>query len=235
MAAHPEPTLHILEGGFRPRPEQLAAYGKRHEEFLPHAVAQPGFRETYGGPIAGGPWWFFVAKFDSLEHMEQWQANRSHIEVQDQARHQWWTAYYIRKGRLLAPTEPAAGLVLCETAILREARFSPEEHGRAAAALAQMSEFTVVPYETLSGERIQTPYVLAGPLGIIPQRAPIHYVVLTYWRNTTDCARWQESSAYRQIADLGQVHSTLFVIVPERGARLGLRADRMQREWVAKE
>src|SRR5207247_2825480 len=52
VAAHPEPTLHILEGGFRPRPEQLAAYGKRHEEFLPRAVAQPGFRETYGGPIA---------------------------------------------------------------------------------------------------------------------------------------------------------------------------------------
>ena len=54
-------------------------------------------------------------------------------------------------------------------------------------------------------------------------------------RPSTDCARWQESPAYRQIADLGQVRSTLFVIVPERGARLGLRADRMQREWVAKE
>ena len=38
-------TLHIAEGGFRPRPELLAAYAERHAQFMPHARAQGGFRE----------------------------------------------------------------------------------------------------------------------------------------------------------------------------------------------
>ena len=67
MAEDFPPTLHIAEGGFRPRPELLDAYIKRHEQFMPHAVAQAGFRETYGGPIAGTSWWLFFAKFDTLE------------------------------------------------------------------------------------------------------------------------------------------------------------------------
>ena len=81
-----QPTLHILEGGFRPRPEQIEAYHKRHEEFMPTVISQPGFRETYGGSIPGSPWWFFAAKFDTLEDMERWQTIRAHTEVQDQAR-----------------------------------------------------------------------------------------------------------------------------------------------------
>jgi hypothetical protein len=84
--------IHLLEGGFLPRPEQLAEFGKRHEGLVPYAAAQPGFQETYGGPIPGGPWWFFVAKFDSLENMERWHVNRAHVEVQDQGRQKWWKA-----------------------------------------------------------------------------------------------------------------------------------------------
>ena len=45
MAEDFSSTLHIAEGGFRPRPEFLDAYIKRHEQFMPHAVAQAGFRE----------------------------------------------------------------------------------------------------------------------------------------------------------------------------------------------
>ena len=86
MTEHPPPTLHILEGGFRLRPEQVAAYAKRHEEFMPYVIKQPGFRETYGGPIPRSPWWFFTAKFDTLEDMEQWQKDREHVDVQDSAR-----------------------------------------------------------------------------------------------------------------------------------------------------
>lgn len=232
--SEPQPTLHILEGGFRPRPEQLAAYGKRHEEFMPTVMAQPGFRETYGGPIAGGPWWFFAAKFDTLEDMERWHMQRAHTEVQDLARTTWWTAYYIRKGRLLAPTESASGTVLSETFILRDIPFSSDEQNHAQAALAQASGFSLVPYETITGERVQTPYVL-NAVGIAPQQVPVHYALLMYWRSTADCLRWQGSDAYRQITSLGAVRSSLFVMIPERKSRMGLRADRMQREWVAKE
>jgi len=55
--------------------------------------------------------------------MEEWHRNRTHVEVQDQARQKWGKAYYIRKGRVLSPDEPATGQVLCETEILREAQF----------------------------------------------------------------------------------------------------------------
>ena len=48
-------TLHIAEGGFRPRQELLEAYGKRHQEFMPRAIEQAGFRETYGGANPGKP------------------------------------------------------------------------------------------------------------------------------------------------------------------------------------
>ena len=88
------PTIHMADGGFRLRPEQQAAYLKRHTEFLPHVTKQPGFRETYGGLIPNSPWSFFVGKFDSLEAMEQWNSDQTHRTVQDQARTTWWTAYY---------------------------------------------------------------------------------------------------------------------------------------------
>jgi heme-degrading monooxygenase HmoA len=235
MAEQLAPTLHILEGGFRPRPEKLTEYGKRHEEFLPIATTQPGFRETYGGLIPGGTWGFFVAKFDSLEDMERWQTHRAHREVQDLARQKWWTGYYIRKGRLLADDKTASGQVLCETAILRNSSFSQGDYQQAETILAQLAAFAVMPYETLRGERILMPYLLSGPVGIVPQAAPVQYVILTYWRSSTDCRNWQDSIAYRQLDALGTVRSSLFVIIPERQARMGLRTDRMQREWMAKE
>jgi hypothetical protein len=227
-------TLHILDGGFRPRPEQLAEYGKHHEEFLPVATAQPGFRETYGGPIPNSPWWFFTAKFDSLEDMERWQMHRAHTKVQDLAREVWWTAYYIRKGRVLAPQEVVSGKVLGETAILRDTLLAPEDSGRMESALALLPEFSIVPYETLSGESIPTPYLLTQSLGTIPHAAPVHYALLTYWHRTTDCQQWQGSVAYQQLANFGVVRSARFVIIPERSSRMGLRSDRTQREWSAR-
>ena len=230
-----QPTLHILDGGFRPRPEQIEAYHKRHEEFMPLAMSQPGFCETYGGPISGSPWWFFTAKFDTLENMERWQLNRAHIDVQDQARNVWWTGYYLRKGRLLGLAESAEGRILCETFILRDSPLSTNEQHWADVTLPQVSEFPLVPYETVIGERIPTLYLFSGPVGIAPQYAPVQYVLLTYWRSTTNCSHWQESDNYRRISELGIVRSSRFVIIPERQSRMGLAPNRLQREWLLRE
>ena len=152
------PTLHIAEGGFRPRLELLEAYGKRHEQFMPHARAQGGFRETYGGPIAGTPWWLFFAKFDTLEAMEEWQHDREHVKVQDEAREKWWTAYYLRKGRILADNEAATGTILNETMLLRDTALSDEEHSQVTVALSDILRFGVIPYEALKGRA--HPYTL---------------------------------------------------------------------------
>jgi hypothetical protein len=161
--------------------------------------------------------------------------HRAHTKVQDLARDVWWTGYYIRKGRVLAPQEAVSGKVLCETAILRDTLLALEDLGRMESALALLPEFSVVPYETLSGEPIPTPHLLTQSLGTIPQAAPIHYALLTYWHKTTNCQQWQESVAYQQLANFGVVKSARFVIIPERSSRMGLRSDRMQREWLAGE
>ncbi len=229
------PTLHIAEGGFRPRLELLEAYGKRHEQFMPHARAQGGFRETYGGPIAGTPWWLFSAKFDTLEAMEAWQRDREHVKIQDEAREKWWTAYYLRKGRILADHEAATGTILNETMLLRDTALSDEEHSQVTVALSDILRFGVIPYEALKGEHIHTPYVFAQLAGIVPQCAPVHYVLISSWSSSTDYQRWQQAAGYETLCGLGAAHSTCFQIIPERKPRLGLSPDRMQREWVAEE
>lgn len=235
MSDQTNSTIHVADGGFRLRPGQLDVYAARHKEFLPHVTRQPGFRETYGGVIANSPWSFFVGKFDSLEAMEQWNTDKAHVQVQNEARDTWWTAYYLRKGRLLGPAEEAAGQILCETVLLRDAVLSDEAYRQLEPRLSEITEFGSVPYETLSGETIATPYLFSQLLGIIPQHAPVYYTLLTYWRSTEDCARWRASAAYHHIESLGSVSSSCFQIIPERKSRLGLRPDRMQREWQSKE
>ena len=233
MSDETVPAIHLAEGGFLPRPERKAESDQRDEEIRPLAISQPGFLETYGGPIPGTEWGFFTAKFDSLENMERWQANRIHNQVQDEARERLWKAYFVRKGRMLEEQETSDGLILCETVILRDARLSAEEEQQAESACASVSEFPVRPYETLTGKLIPTPYVFSGPVGVAPQRAPTQYVLLTYWDTTTDCDGWRASAGYHSLADLGEIHSSRFTIIPERRSRMGLRPDRLQREWVA--
>ncbi len=228
-------TLHIAEGGFRPRPELLDAYIKRHEQFMPHAVAQGGFRETYGGPIAGTSWWLFFAKFDTLEAMEDWQRDHAHVKIQDEAREKWWTAYYLRKGRMLADDEAATGIILNETMLLRDAPLSDKDSGQVTVALADIARFGILPYEALKDEHIHTPYVFTQLGGIVPQQAPVHYVLLSSWGSSADCRRWQQSAGYEALSGLGTVQSTCFQIIPERKPRMGLHPDRMQREWVTAE
>ncbi len=156
MAEDFSSTLHIAEGGFRPRPELLDAYIKRHEQFMPHAVAQAGFRETYGGPITGTSWWLFFAKFDTLEAMEDWQRDREHVKVQDEAREKWWAAYYIRKGRILADNETAAGIILNETMLLRDTPLSDTESAQVIGALSDIAALASCPMRH-SGTNVSRP------------------------------------------------------------------------------
>ena len=67
----------------------------------------------------------------NLTRLKRWKsgsANREHVKVQDEAREKWWTAYYLRKGRLLADNEAATGTILHETMLLRETALSDTEH-----------------------------------------------------------------------------------------------------------
>ena len=233
METTPKPTLHIVEGGFLARPEKKADSDKRDGEIRPYAAQQPGFLETYGGPITGTDWGFFTAKFRSLEEMERWQADRTHNDVQDEARDSFWYAYYVRKGRLLSAVETVEGKLLCESVLLRDEPLSPERQKDAIAASAEAIRFGVLPYETLRGSPIPTPYVFTGPVGVLPQKAPVQYVLLTYWAKTEDSAGWRDSQAFHRFEQLGNVSTSLYLLIAERQPRMGLLPDRLQREWVA--
>ena len=165
--------------------------------------------------------------------MEDWQRDREHVKVQDEAREKWWTAYYIRKGRILADGEAATGIILNETMLLRDTPLSDTESDQVIGALSDIASFGILPYEALKNERIQTPYIFTQIAGIVPQQAPVHYVMLSSWGSTMDCQRWQQSAGYETLCGLGSVQSTCYQIIPERKPRMGLHPDRMQREWVA--
>ena len=228
-------TLHIAEGGFRPRQELLEAYGKRHQEFMPRAIEQAGFRETYGGPIPESPWWLFFAKFDTLETMENWQHERMHVQIQDEARNKWWSAYYLRKGRLVGDGEAISGKILHETMLLRNSQLSQKENGLVTAGLSEVESLKIVPYEAVKGVHLAKPYVFAQLAGAFPERAPVQYVLLTCWATTRDCAQWQESPAHRTVCQFGDTTSNSYCMIPERKPRMGLADDRMHRQWVAPE
>ena len=117
----------------------------------------------------------------------------------------------------------------------RDSVLSDEEYRQIETQLSDITAFGIVPYETLSGETITTPYLFSHLLGIVPHHAPVSYTLLTYWQNTEDCARWRASSASQYLKSLGPVSSSCFQIIPERKSRMGLRPDRMQREWEARD
>jgi hypothetical protein len=227
-----QPRLHIMEGGFKPRLEILEPYLQRYGEFLQFAMVQAGFRESYGGPFPNSPWWLAVSKFASLEDMERFHLNATHVKVQDEARDKWWTAYYIRKGRLLGAGESASGQILCETAILRDSNFSKSESDEVENILTSLSEMGIVPYQTLAGETIARPYLLGELAGNTPTRENFRYILLSYWPSTAVCDRWVDSRAYRELGSFGALVSNSYQIIPERRPRMMLRPDRMQREWV---
>jgi len=228
-----EPRLHIMEAGFKPRLEILEPYLQRYGEFLQYAMAQAGFRESYGGPFPEGPWWLAVSKFASLEDMERFHLDQTHLKVQDEARDKWWTAYYIRKGRLLVAGESASGQILCETAILRDRNFSKSESREVEDILTSLSEMGIVPYQTLVGETVARPYLLGELAGNTPTRQNFRYSLLSYWSSTTLCDCWIDSRVYRELGSFGTLVSNSYQIIPERRPRMMLRPDRMQREWVA--
>ena len=119
--------------------------------------------------------------------------------------------------------------------ICRDTELSQDERTHIHTALSKLAEAGIRPYETVWSERTALSYVFTQLAGIAPQQAPQHYVLLSYWRRTTDCQSWQESAAYRHITDLGTIRSSCFQIIPERQRRMGLRPERMQREWLAEE
>ena len=167
--------------------------------------------------------------------MEDWQRDHAHVKVQDEAREKWWTAYYLRKGRILADNEAATGTILNETMLLRDTPLLDKESGQVTAALSDIASFGILPYEAIRNEHIHTPYVFTRLGGIVPQQAAVHYVLLSSWSSTADCQRWQQSAGYGTLCGLGTVQSACFQIIPERKPRMGLQPDRMQREWVAAE
>jgi hypothetical protein len=58
------------------------------------------------------------------------------------------------------------------------------------------------------------------------------YLLLTHWRCQADAQRWLQSSIMTAVANLGELSSTLNVLITHQpNEREGLRADGTQREF----
>jgi len=85
----------------------------------------------------------------------------------------------------------------------------------------------------LRHHREMTPSEGERPLEEMPQTAPACYLLLTHWPSAGAVRAYLRSPAHADLGDLGEVSSELFIpIAEEAGARPGLRADGLQRDWT---
>lgn len=231
MQAIPQ-SMTVMEAGFKIKPGQEQEFLAAQAKMVPVGMAQPGFVSVYGGPIADSDWLYFGVRFASQDQMDTWHNNAGHRAMQAPARGKWWTAVYIRKWRRPVEGDAFGDRVFSETRIDRAEPFGDAAAAEARAALQSIAAHGAARFETLSGEFEPQPYQLVGPLEIAPSTAPASYSLLAHWRRIEDLRRWQDSPAYRRLGQLGTLQTEAFIPFAEPHARLGLRADRLQRDWT---
>jgi heme-degrading monooxygenase HmoA len=225
-------SLTVMEAGFKIRPGKEQEFLAAQNKMIPVGMSQPGFVSVYGGPIMGSSWLYFGVRFATQEQMDAWYRDPRHRAVQEPARRIWWTAVYIRKWRLPVAGDAFGDRVFCETRIARDAPLDATDQRAIQSALARLTAHNPAPFETLTGEFETQPYQLVGPLEIAPSFAPVGYSFLTHWRSHEDALNWQSSADYKALSALGSVSTEAFIPVQESSERLGLREDRLQRDWT---
>jgi heme-degrading monooxygenase HmoA len=224
-------SLTVMEAGFKIKPGQENEFLSIQAKMVPVGMEQSGFVEVYGGAIVNSTWLYFGVRFATQAQMDAWHNHPRHRAVQGPARSKWWTAVYIRKWRAPVDDDVFGDRIFCETRIARPSPFTANEQAAFVAGLAHLERHGVVPFETLTGQYEAQPYQLAGPLEAAPNQGLALYALFTHWRSHDDVMRWQQSEDYRRIAAAGRVRTEAFIPFVETSARLGLRDDRLQRDW----
>ena len=220
----------VLESAFKIIPGKEANFLAYQATVVPLAMAQPGFRAGYSGPVWDSTWVYFGARFDSEEQMNAWHGEPQHRVIQKSAP-SWWTALYLRKWRPPTPGEVLGDRLMSETSILADAAFDDTQMQSVRQALAELEGAGAQPFETLTGEFEAQPFQFSGPLLIAPAADKVPYLLTTHWSSADDFDAWTSSSSYRALQSLGDVSSELFVPMVETRMREHLRDDKLQRDW----
>ena len=222
----------LMEAGFKIVPGKEAEFVVVQNRMVPLVMGQPGFVAMYGGEIAGSSWLYFSVRFATPQTMSAWHEHRGHKAMQRGAYVKWWTAMYIRKWQRPRGDALDGDRLLCETLIARDAPLGEADKATLKAAAADLQQFKVKPFETLSGQQEPQPYQFVGPLDIAPMSADKLYVLITHWRSADDLMAWQQSDSYKKLNELGRVSSEAFVPYAEPEHRDFLRDDKLQRDWT---
>ena len=222
----------LMEAGFKIIPGKEAEFIEVQNRMVPIGMEQPGFVAVYGGEIADSSWLYFSVRFASPQTMSTWHEHRGHKAMQRGAYDKWWTAMYIRKWQRPQGDALTGDRLLCETLIARDTPLTEADKATLKAAAAELQQFKVKQFETLSGQFEPQPYQLVGPLEIAPTPADKLYVMITHWRSPADFVAWQESASYRKLSEFGRVSSEVFVPYAEPEKRDYLRDDKLQRDWT---
>jgi heme-degrading monooxygenase HmoA len=222
----------LMEAGFKIIPGKEAEFIEVQNRMVPIGMEQPGFVAVYGGEIAESSWLYFSVRFADPQTMSAWHEHRGHKAMQRGAYDKWWTAMYIRKWQRPQGDALTGDRFLVETLIARDTPLTGAGKATLKSAAADLQQFKVKPFETLSGQYETQPYQFVGPLEIAPTPADKLYVMITHWRSAADFERWQQSASYKELGKLGRVSSEVFVPYLEPEKRDFLRDDKLQRDWM---
>jgi heme-degrading monooxygenase HmoA/uncharacterized protein (DUF302 family) len=223
-------TLAVLESAFKIIPGKESDFLAFQAKVVPLAMAQPGFRSVYSGPVRDSTWVNFGARFDSEEQMNAWHALPEHRAIQKSAPN-WWTALYLRKWRPPLPGEVLGDRLMSETSILIDTALDDTQIKSVRQALAELGAAGAQRFETLTGKFEAQPFQFAGPVLIAPATDKLLYTLVIHWSSADHFDAWKSSTSYRALQNLGNVSTELFVPMVEKRPREHLRDDKLQRDW----
>jgi heme-degrading monooxygenase HmoA len=223
--------LVVLESAFRIIPGKVPDFLAYQATVVPIAMAQPGFRAAYSGPVWDSTWVYFGARFDTEEQMNAWHGEARHRVIQNSAPN-WWTALYLRKWRPPTPGEVLGDRLMSETSLRVDSALDDTQTKFARQALAELGPAGAQPFETLTGQFETHPFQFSGPILVAPAADKVPYLLTTHWSSADHFDAWKSSSSYRALQSLGDVSSELFVPHVETRSRQHLRDDKLQRDWV---
>jgi heme-degrading monooxygenase HmoA len=234
MAATKKGAQTVLEAGFKMIPGKETDFLAFQNKMVTVAMQQEGFGAVYGGPILDSTWVYFGVRFDSEEQMDAWHRHPQHQAAQKSAYAKWWTDVYIRKWLEPAPGETLGDRLMSESRVFVDTPFNEEQMKVARQALAELSAFGAIPFETHTGEFESQPYQFVGPIELAPAAEKVIYSLIAHWSSAEHFNDWRSSGSCQALQSLGEVSSELFVALKEARPRDHLRDDKLQREWTLK-
>jgi heme-degrading monooxygenase HmoA len=219
---------YVSEMGVTIRPEYADAFKESYQKVMEVASNQPGFISLQALNVLNDPKairYDNYAKFETLEDMNRWARDGYHKQLQEEGKMKFFSSFYIRRGKELDDKEHAEGKILLETTITPS--HNPEEVSNKnfedwiikRLSSEETKNNNMLPYQMENRETLEDSFLFTKVSYSAPLEMQSQYVILTYWKNTSDCSEWELSDFNRQIATRAIMTHKRFLIVQDPASR----------------